>query len=56
METVVKGIVGDLTRPDTLLAAVVSAHLFEARRHVRGTAFAADFVVVFLVLKNLLGI
>ena len=52
---VLQGLAEDLRRPDTLLAACVATWL-HPRGHRSGAAFAADFVAVFLVLKNLLGV
>lgn len=55
-ETVLRGLLEDLGRPDTVLAAAVAAWLHNTGGHTGGAEFAVDFVVVFLVLKNTLGI
>lgn len=56
VEAVLEGLARDLRRADTLLAALVATVLFDSGRHRHGPGFACDFVAVFLVLKNLLGI
>ena len=47
------GFVRDLKRPDTLLAVLVSASLYDHVRFENGPGFALAFVTVFLLLNML---
>ena len=50
-------VVGDLARPDTALAALVSSVLYDRGPYAGGGAeFALRFVAAFLLLKNMLSL